>query len=189
VVKASDIGKVTLKMAFKAKVSIIFCQKLILDRTVRVVTGLAALAKSLVLVNKRAPFFLMTVEAEVTGFHKTGRLDSGFVDGVARGAAHSSFGNLVMIRKIEGGLHIKMALVTCLSLGADDIFPQIRRFFTRLIHVDATRTVAHLANFVFLYFSFRNEPAVLSPVKLRRNSIMAGFAGFSTHKAGPRHER
>jgi len=143
---------------------------------VRVVAGFAALPKGLVLPDKRAPLFLMAVKTEVTGFHKTGRQDSGVVDGMTRGTVHSSFWNRVMIRKIKGGLDIKMALVARFSLGTDDIFPQIRSFLTRLFHVDAPRSMTHLTDPFLFRFSFGNEPAVLSPSKLGGNLIVARFA-------------
>ena len=176
VIKASHFGKIPLDMALQAKVSIVFRQKLILNRPVRVVAGFAALPKGLVLPDKRAPLFLMTVKTEVTGFHKTGRQDSGFVDALARGAVHSSFGNRVMIRKIKGGLDIKMALVARFSLGTDDIFPQIRSFLTRLFHVDAPRSMTHLTDPFLFRLPFGNEPPMLGLVELGSNLIVARFA-------------
>jgi len=98
------------------------------------------------------------------------------VDGMARGAVHSSFGNRVMVGKIKGGLDIKMALVACFSLRTDDILPQIRSFLPRLFHVDAPRTMAHLADPFLFRLPFGNESPMLGPVKLGSNLIVAGFA-------------
>jgi hypothetical protein len=122
VVHRSHRGKISLEVALETNVAAIFAQELVLHRTVRVMTDLAALPESIVLPDEWTPLLLVALEALVARIHETGGLHTGFVDAVTIGAAYTALRDWVMVRKVKRGADVEVALVTRIGFGANDIF-------------------------------------------------------------------
>ena len=155
------------KWHFKTKGGVALGQHPRIDRAMRLMAGVAALAQSLVLEDKRPALHGVTLETGFVCARQFGAaaLDCGtFVRVMAIRTAHFPFQHRVVVRQGELRPHIEMALETGLRRSArvDD-----RARATTAFHVQTPRAVARLAADLLRVVSFRLQARMGRGMKSR----------------------
>lgn len=174
-----------LEVAFQAKGGVALGEHPLIDRAVRLMAGVAALAQRFVFENKWPPLHGVALETGLVraGYFRSSALHRrAFVWIVAIRAAHLPFQDRVVMRQRELRADIQMALET--GLG---------RFFrihdraraAPAAHVQTARTVTRLAADFLFAVSLRFQTRMGRGVEIAGDGLMARLATFRSGKLSP----
>jgi hypothetical protein len=165
-----------LEVTLQAERLIALSEHALINRSMRLVTGVTILAQRFVLEDKRTPLRRMALETRVVTRGQLGpaALDRRtFMRVMTRTAAHFPLQDRVMVRKRKLSTHVQMALETGLG-GAPRINDGTST--AALFYVHATRPVTRLtAN---LLAGVARQPGVGRSKEIPRRLFVAGRTGF-----------
>jgi len=154
----------------------------------RVMAGHATFPQSFMREYKRSPLFDVALETDVVSAHDIGCAaafeDRPLVRVVAIRAIDSAFRHRVVIRQIELGADLQVALEACLGIFAGVDYRVRPATGT---YVQAARAMTGLAPHIFSILAFGHEPRVVRGLEILGDVSVAIFAGLRSHESRPGH--